>query len=120
MNSTYDYDPASRKDDIVDIVANVLNIIVPLVRPDVAITVGAFPWCESTYTSCLMFDHEPNLFQVLHLPSWFPGMSLKREMAIARELSKQYLDRPFAYALQKAVMIISIARLVWRLNSYTC
>ena len=47
MNSTYDYDPASRKDDLVDIVANVLNIIVPLLRPDAAVTVGAFPWCES-------------------------------------------------------------------------
>ena len=46
MNSTYDYDPASRKDDIVDIVASVLNIVVPLLRPDIAIMVGAFPWCE--------------------------------------------------------------------------
>ena len=46
MNSTYDYDPASRKDDIVDIVANVLKIVVPVLRPDIAVTVGAFPWCE--------------------------------------------------------------------------
>jgi len=82
MNSTYDYDPAHRKDELVDIVANVLNIIVPLLRPDVAVTVGAFPW-------------------LLHLPSWFPGMSFKREIAVAREFSKQYLDRPFEYALQK-------------------
>ena len=54
MNSTYDYDPASRKDNIVDIVANVLEIVVPLVRPDIAVMVGAFPWCESiTFTiSC--------------------------------------------------------------------
>ena len=47
MNSTYDYDPASRKDDLVEIVANVLNIVVPLLRPDVAVMVSAFPWCES-------------------------------------------------------------------------
>jgi len=82
MNSTYDYDPASRKDDLVEIAANVLSIAVPLVRPDIAVIVGAFPW-------------------LLHLPSWFPGMSFKREMAVAREYSKQYLDRPFQYALQK-------------------
>ena len=120
MNSTYDYDPTSRKDDLLDIVANVLNIVIPLLRPDVAIMVGAFPWCESTCTSCLMFDHETNLFQVLYLPSWFPGMSFKREMAIARELSKQYLDRPFAYALQKAVIVISITYLVRRMGNYIC
>ena len=59
-----------------------------------------------------MFDHETNLFQVLHLPSWFPGMSFKREMAVAREFSKQYLDQPFEYALQKGVMVISITYLV--------
>ena len=47
MNSTYDYDPASRQDDLVDIAANVLNLVVPLLRPDVAVMVSAIPWCES-------------------------------------------------------------------------
>ena len=46
MHSTYDYEPASSKDDLVDIVAKVLRIVVPLLRPDIAIMVGAFPWCE--------------------------------------------------------------------------
>ena len=65
-----------------------------------------------------MFDHEINMFQVLYLPSWIPGMSLKKEMAVARDFSKQYLDRPFDYALQKAVMNISITYLVRTLNHY--
>ena len=47
MNSTYDYDPVSRKDELVDIVANVLDIIVPVLRPDIAVIVSAVPWCES-------------------------------------------------------------------------
>ena len=47
MNSTYDYDPASSKDELLDIVANVLTIIVPVMRPDIAVIIGAFPWCES-------------------------------------------------------------------------
>ena len=102
MNSTYDYDPASRKDELVDIVARVLDIVVPVLRPDFAVIVGAFPWCES-----IPFTVSPSIMKyiVLCLPSWFPGMSFKREMAVARELSKQYLDRPFEYALQKAVGI---------------
>ena len=65
-----------------------------------------------------MFDDEINLFQVLYLPSWFPGMSFKGQMAIARGLSKEYLDRPFEYALEKAVIVISIAYLVRTLNDY--
>ncbi|KAF8549585.1 cytochrome P450 [Imleria badia] len=83
MNSTYDYDPASRKDELVDIVANMLSIVVPVIRPDVTLTLGAFPW-------------------FLYHPSWFPGMSFKREMATARELSREYLQRQFEYSLQKA------------------
>ena len=67
-----------------------------------------------------MFDHEPNLLQVLHLPSWFPGMSFKRDMAIARSLTKQYLERPFAYALQQTVMVISITYLARTLNNDAC
>ena len=47
MNSTYNYDPASRKDELVDMVANVLSIVIPALRSDVAIIVGAFPLCES-------------------------------------------------------------------------
>lgn len=47
MNSTYDYDPVSRKDELVEVVANVLNTVVPVLRPDIALVLGAFPWCES-------------------------------------------------------------------------
>ena len=103
MNSTYDYDPTSRKDELVDIVANVLNIIAPVLRPDVALTLGAFPWCEST--QCPVPTSITTRFLVLYLPSWFPGMSFKKDMAIARELSKEYLQRPFEYALHKVVML---------------
>ena len=67
-----------------------------------------------------MLDHETNMFQVLYLPSWFPGMSFKREMAVVREFSKQYLDQPFQYALQKVVAVISITYFVWTLINYTC
>jgi type III secretory pathway component EscU len=67
-----------------------------------------------------MFDHELYMFQVLHLPSWFPGMSFKKEMAVARELSKQYVNRPFEYALQNAVMVTSTTYLVRMLNNYMC
>ncbi|KAF8436532.1 cytochrome P450 [Boletus edulis BED1] len=59
LNSTYNYDPTSRKDDLID------------------------------------------TGKLLYLPSWFPGMSFKRDMVMARAYSKQYLERPFEHALQK-------------------
>ena len=69
---------------------------------------------------CFIFDHGVNLSQVLHLPSWVPGMSFKMEMEMAREFSKQYLDRPFEHSLHKAVTVISITYLVRTLNNYMC
>ncbi|KAG6371202.1 cytochrome P450 [Boletus reticuloceps] len=88
LNSVYNYDPTSRKDDLVDMLANVLTLVVPALRPDINIILGAFPW-------------------LLYLPSWFPGMSFKRGMAVARTYSKQYLERPFEYSLEK--MSVSVA-----------
>ena len=58
-----------------------------------------------------------NASQVLYLPSWFPGMSFMREMAIASNYSKQYLERPFEHALQKVVMMSSMTDFVHMLNS---
>lgn len=52
LNSTYDYDPASRKDELVDNLENLQNILIPALRADVAIMVGAFPLCELFSGTC--------------------------------------------------------------------
>ena len=54
LNSVYDYDAASPKDDLVDIAAKVLRIAIPALRPDIAVIVGAFPFRESikSFVSC--------------------------------------------------------------------
>ncbi|KAI9459790.1 cytochrome P450 [Boletus coccyginus] len=93
LNSVYDYDPQSRNDELVGIVAEVLEILVAAVTPEVAIVVATFP-------------------ALLKLPSWLPGMSFKRKMAIARELSVQYVDRPFAHSLQKPPSARSVSSMV--------
>ncbi|KAF8553328.1 cytochrome P450 [Imleria badia] len=82
MNSTYDYDPASREDELVGIQASMLKIVLHILRPDRGALVGAFPW-------------------VLHLPSWFPGMEFKNDIAKARMYAKLAVERPFEYSLQK-------------------
>ena len=59
LNCVYDYDPRPEKDELVDIVARVLEIVVPAFSPGVAIVVGVFPACEwfvllSCYTDLLL------------------------------------------------------------------
>ncbi|KAN0084464.1 Cytochrome P450 [Tylopilus felleus] len=82
LNSAYNYDPASRNDDLIEMVAHLLHAAVPATRPDIAIMASAFPW-------------------ILQLPSWLPCMSFKRKMEKAQAISKDYLERPFEYALHK-------------------
>lgn len=67
-----------------------------------------------------MSTYDMNLAEVLHLPSWFPGMSFKKQMATARIFSKQYLDWPFEYAVQRVVIVLSITHPVRTFNYYVC
>lgn len=46
LNSVYDYDPQPQSDELLGIVAKVLEIVVPAVTPLVAIVVAAVPACE--------------------------------------------------------------------------
>jgi len=85
LKSTYDYDAASRKDEFVDIMANTLGIASPAARPDIAMIVNVFPF-------------------LLCLPPWFPGMSFTREIEMARNATKVYLNRPFEHSLQRVEM----------------
>ncbi|KAG9315904.1 cytochrome P450 [Chiua virens] len=82
LNSVYNYDPKSRKDHFVDIAARVIKVIIPALRFDVAIIIGAFPVLSK-------------------LPSWFPGISFKQKLAFARESVREYLEKPFEHALKQ-------------------
>lgn len=43
MNSVYDYDPTSRQDELIEVVAKVLEVIMSAIQPEVALILGAFP-----------------------------------------------------------------------------
>ncbi|KAH0835878.1 cytochrome P450 [Lanmaoa asiatica] len=101
LNSTYDYDPAAQNDELVDLLAKMLDISNFASRTDIAITTSAFPICKSITFFIICWINETNLFGVLHLPSWLPGASFKRKMALARGYSRQYLERLFHHSLQK-------------------
>jgi len=62
LNITYDYNPIFPKDELVDIAADVMKILVPALRPDIAVVAGAFPFCESiTFSVVCLFHDNRNL-----------------------------------------------------------
>lgn len=46
LNSVYDYEPKSQKDDLFEIITKTLKVTGRALRPDVSILVGAFPASE--------------------------------------------------------------------------
>ncbi|KAG9313624.1 cytochrome P450 [Chiua virens] len=82
LQAAYDYDPPSQDDGLFKLVTKVQEVAISVVRPDTAIVVATFP-------------------MLLNLPTWFPGMSFKLEMAIARKLARNYVETAFDYALER-------------------
>ncbi|KAF9235264.1 cytochrome P450 [Melanogaster broomeanus] len=82
MNGVYDYDPLPTNDHVVDIIAKALKMITVVLTPEVTVILGAFPI-------------------ILSIPSWFPGMGIKRKGALCREWAKEWVELPFEHALQR-------------------
>ncbi|KAF9235276.1 cytochrome P450 [Melanogaster broomeanus] len=78
----YDYDPLPTNDHVVDIIGRVIKLVAAVVTPEVAAILGAFPI-------------------ILTIPSWFPGMGIKRKGALCREWAKDWVEVPFKHALQR-------------------
>lgn len=72
LNSVYDYDPKSRKDHLVEVASRVLDIVVPAVRPDVAIVVGALPASEQliSYPCLFIWTIDHPSFEAPVVVSW--------------------------------------------------
>ncbi|KIK92994.1 hypothetical protein PAXRUDRAFT_12903 [Paxillus rubicundulus Ve08.2h10] len=80
-NAVYDYDPIS-DDHIVNTIGRVSELVTSALPPEVAAPLGAFPI-------------------ILNIPSWFPGMTIKRNAEICREWTNDWVEVPFNHALQR-------------------
>ncbi|KAG2132012.1 cytochrome P450 [Suillus bovinus] len=78
MSAVYSYDAARRHDHMIERATMGLDIILKEMRPEVAAIFSAYPF-------------------LLRLPSWLPGMRLKRISPLAKQLSLENLENPFAY-----------------------
>ncbi|KAF9230214.1 cytochrome P450, partial [Melanogaster broomeanus] len=82
MKSVYDYDPLTANDHMVYIIGRVLKLVTAVLTPEVSAILGAFPI-------------------ILTIPSWFPGMGIKRNGALCREWAKDWVEVPFKHALER-------------------
>ncbi|KAH7913775.1 cytochrome P450 [Hygrophoropsis aurantiaca] len=78
MKAVYDYDTQPRSDPFVSVIEKTLRIVVQDLRPEVAAIFSAFPG-------------------LLKLPSWLPGMTIKRRAAEAKKYATDWLDLPFQH-----------------------
>ncbi|OAX31349.1 cytochrome P450, partial [Rhizopogon vinicolor AM-OR11-026] len=78
MSSVYSYEAPRRDDPMIERVNMTLDLVIQELRPEVAAVFSAFPY-------------------LLRLPSWLPGMRLKRVAPLARKLGSEVLEIPFAY-----------------------
>jgi len=78
MSSVYSYEASRRDDPMIERINMTLEVVIRELRPEIAAVFSAFPY-------------------LLRLPSWLPGMRLKRVAPLARKLGSEILEIPFAY-----------------------
>jgi cytochrome P450 len=81
MSASYDYD-TKHDDPLVALIAKSLKLAVEELRPEVAAVFIAFPI-------------------LLRLPSWFPGMSIKKIATQSQECVREWMNVPFQYVLDR-------------------
>ncbi|KAF9222446.1 cytochrome P450 [Gyrodon lividus] len=82
MQAVYDYNATPLSDKFVETANWGMRLVVEALRPEVSMLFNAFPF-------------------LLYLPSWFPGMSIKKKGAVARPWAKMCLEQPFQLALER-------------------
>jgi hypothetical protein len=103
MSAVYSYDAARRDDHMIERATLALEIILKEMRPEVAAIFSAFP---SRRPDIPHFQQLLTVqFAVLRLPSWLPGMRLKRVSPLAKELSIENLENPFAHTERGLVSV---------------
>ncbi|KAG0700293.1 cytochrome P450 [Suillus ampliporus] len=78
MSTVYSYQAARRDDDMIERATMALELSMKEMRPEVVAVFSAFPF-------------------LLRLPSWLPGMYIKRVAPLVKRLMLESVEYPFAY-----------------------
>ncbi|KAH7928454.1 cytochrome P450 [Leucogyrophana mollusca] len=82
MAAVYDYEASPRDDPFVTVIEKAIEITNTEARPQVSAVFSAFPI-------------------LLRLPSWFPGMGIKKRGAVMQKYMSKWLDEPFQYVKER-------------------
>jgi hypothetical protein len=105
MSAVYSYEAARRDDPMIERIKMVLELTASELRPEVAAIFSAFPYRRCCRQSHPADSHHQSA--VLRLPSWLPGMRIKRMAPLVRKLESEILEMPFAYTEGGLVSVIS-------------
>ncbi|OJA12275.1 hypothetical protein AZE42_08154 [Rhizopogon vesiculosus] len=78
MSAVYSYEASRRHDEMIERATSALELSMKEMRPEVVAIFSAFP-------------------SLLRLPSWMPGMRLKRVSPLVKRLMSESMETPFAY-----------------------
>jgi hypothetical protein len=104
MSAVYSYEAARHHDSMIERMKMVIDVVGNELRPEVAAIFSAFP-----YRRCCCPSHPADSYHqsaVLRLPSWLPGMRIKRVAALTRKLGSEIVEIPFAYTEGGLVSVI--------------
>jgi hypothetical protein len=104
MSAVYSYEAVRHDDPMVKHITKGLEVVSSELRPEVASIFSAFPWRR-----CCRPSHPEDSYHqsaVLRLPSWLPGMRIKRIAPSIRKLASDALEIPFAYTEGGMVSVI--------------
>jgi hypothetical protein len=104
MSAVYSYEAAPHHDPMIERMKMVLDVVANELRPEVAAIFSSFPWRR-----CCRPSHPANSYHqsaVLRLPSWLPGMRIKKVAPSIRKLGSDIVEIPFAYTEGGLVSVI--------------
>ncbi|KAH7905769.1 cytochrome P450 [Hygrophoropsis aurantiaca] len=78
MSATYDYETAPTDDPIVSVVEKANNLGLQYMTPETTLILNIFPF-------------------LLHLPSWFPGATMKRNANLCTKYGIEMVETPIEY-----------------------
>ncbi|KAG1744911.1 cytochrome P450 [Suillus paluster] len=102
VSAVYSYNAARRDDHMIERMMKGLDVMREM-TPVTAVFFNAFPSCRPCH---------PFHPAVLCLPSWLPGMHIKRVAPLAKKLVLDFLETPFAHTETASVLMNFILAMI--------
>lgn len=89
-----------------EVIEEYTTAAVPAVTPEKSVLLELFPFRKFSMNKEQPCSQVPG--EVLHIPDWFPGSSLKREAKYAYGLSRKVIEMSFQYTEDRMVTLAQL------------